>query len=213
MPSKNNLWLHGIIETLYDTFFIKVRLNEKPSEYKVHNDFKIDKGINIDLIKNIDTAIKSTYLINGVGNKFKKAFKSAHNHVHMYRYDPNGIKRRICQFADLFIKFGISNFFYDETELYKLERYKNDFHKRWHNVWRNDDEVPIYSTQSFDDIYNEALDTTIKIINRIENVIKTEKFDKEFFLNSIPNRSAITGLECDRKLSFIKFNKTSGDLI
>lgn len=204
LPTKNKIWLHGLIETLYDSYFIKNRLNVNPSEYKVFNDLKM-KSISTNLIKNIDMAVKNTYSINGTGIKFKKAFKSTHKHMRLYRYDLKGIKRKICKLADRFINLGVSNFFYDETELYKIENYKNNSHKKWHNVWINDNENFIYSTHSFDDIYNEALEITVGIINKIEYFIKTKKFDKQEILNYIPNRSAITGLECGRKLNFIKY--------
>ena len=69
----------------------------------------------------------------------------------------------------------------------------NVSHHTWHHPVTNEK-----STNSFEDLYNDALKKTEKIIQETEKYFDN-KILKEELLNLIGNQSYTTGLPCDNK--------------
>lgn len=200
LPKKKTAWLHGEIEALYDTLFIANNLKQSPKNYKIHKDFCYHGTISKALILTIDTAIYKTYNIKNCGRLFKKAFHLNSAYIRLYRYDPKEIKKKFASITNPIFKLEADKFFYDEKELSKLEKYMNNNHFEWCNIWNKEK-----YNDSFYDIYSKALHNTINLIKQIENIIENHKLDITI-VNDIPDRSAITGTKCGLKLPFINYS-------
>ena len=201
LPVKKTAWLHGEIETLYDTLFIVKKLGLIPKNYKIYEDFRYHGVISEPLIATIDTAVYKTYGIKNCGKLFKKAFHLNSEYVRLYRYDPKGIKKKFAIITNPIFKLGADKFFCDETELSELEKYINNNHFEWLNIWNN-----TKSNDSFCDIYSKAMHDTTNSINQIEIILERHKLDKIVINDILPDRSAITGTKCGMKLPFINYN-------
>lgn len=201
LPLKRTTWLHGEIETLYDTWFIVEKLGVIPKNYKIYEDFRYRGMISETLISTIDTSIYKTYKIKNCDKLFKKAFYSNSDYIRLYRYDPRGMKKKLAIITNPIFKLGADKFFCNENELSKLEKYMNNNHLEWLNIWNN-----TKYNDSFYDIYSKAIHDTTHSINQIEIILEKHNIDKIIIDNILPDRSAITGTKCGMKLPFINYN-------
>lgn len=200
IPIRKKTWLHGEIETLYDTLFLTKKLKISLQDHKIYKDFCCSDIISKALISTIDTAIDKTYNIKNCGKHFKRAFYLNSRYMRLYRYDPNGIKKKFAAITNPIVKLGADKFFYDERELPKLEKYINSNHQEWRNIWNNE-----RFNDSFYDIYSKAIADTVNSIKQIESILKTREIDKDIVYNIVPDRSAITGVQCGISIPFIKY--------
>lgn len=200
LPVKGEKWLHGKIETLYDTKFLYNGLKENMREYKLYRDFHYIDIASLDIKKCVDKAAFDTYKIKNIGKKFSKSFKSLEDYVHLYRYDPYKLKYYFAKITDPIVRMGADDFFYNPDNLKELEQYKNEEHHLWINDYSLEK-----SFDNFDDIYNKSLNNTLNVFCDLENLLKENNINLEKIKKIIPNRSAITGDECGKKLSFIKY--------
>lgn len=201
LPIKHTPWLHGEIETLYDTLFITKKLGVSPPTYKVYKDFCYYNTISETLTSNIDTSIYSTYNIKNCGQKFKRAFWLNSGYMRLYRYDHYGFKKKFAIITNPIVKLGADKFFYDENRLHELKKYMNINRTEWINTYSN-----LSFNDSFDDIYSKALYDTVTLINKIEVTLEKGKVNRDLIYDIVPNRSAITGTKCGIKLPFINYN-------
>lgn len=204
LPSKNKAWLHGTIETLYDSSFITEYYKEDPLKFKLYKNLQYTKVKNPNFISNINQAGIDTYNINCLGKKINIAFHSMDKYMHLYRYDPRNFKKFIGRIYDKFTSMGSETFFYTGENIEELEKYKNSENKEWVNYWSKNQEHVIKSKEGLDDLYKHALDITSRIIIDLEEVIKYSKINFNDIIDIIPNTSAITGMECGTELPFIK---------
>lgn len=201
LPKKHKPWLHGEIETLYDTLFITKKLGFLPSTYKVYKDFYYYNTISEVLISNIDMTICTVYNIKNCGQKFRRAFQLNSGYMRLYRYDRYGLKKKFATITNPIVRLGADKFFYDESRLPELKKYMNINHKKWINTYSN-----LSFTDSFEDIYAKALYDTVTLINEIEVILEKGKVNRDMIYDIVPNCSAITGAKCGIKLPFINYN-------
>ncbi len=201
LPVYNEKWIHGKIESIYDTKFIEEKRANNTNKYKCFLDFIYKDSNSLHLIGNaIEKSVYKTYNIIGSGVKFEKGITGFANHMKLYRYDPLGIKKRIALITKNIVRIGAEDFFYDKSNLNELKNYTNDSHNVWINRFNNK-----LSSDNFEDIYKKSLETTIEIIDNIENILKNNSLmGYPKFSKIIPNVSAITGDKCGKKLKFIK---------
>lgn len=204
LPVRGNEWLHGTIETLFDTSFIDKYYKCDPVKFKLHKDFKYKEVSSPKFIYNINQAGIDTYNIECLGKKINIAFHSLDKYMYLYRYDPTNIKKGLGKIVDKFISLDSESFFYDKTKLSELEKYTNSKNKEWINYWTKGTENEIKSTDGLNEIYNRALQQAKQIIYDLESIIKNSKISLNDIKDIVPNRSAITGIECGKDLPFIK---------
>lgn len=204
LPVKNKEWIHGVIETIFDSSFIKKYYNADPVKFKIHKDFDYTKVESASFIDNINQAGLDTYNIDCLGKKINIALSSLDKYMYLYRYDPVNFKKTLGRIAECFITLGAEGFFYDEKLLCDLDKYSNNDNKEWIYHYTKGTSNEVKSTDSFDDMYNRALDVTLQIINDLEEVIKGSNVSFNDLTDIIPDRSAITGVECGFDLPFVK---------
>ncbi len=185
--------LHERVESSIDKLFISARTGEKPSKYPVHDlipKLPEIKPVTKDIITE---AFARTYGLENFGDMYIKALKQVRLFLRLFRYDPTGIK-----------KLGYNVI--DKTKLvrltfswlsYKSELTSTDYLNLDHKVWGNPIDKTIISTESFFDLYKDAMDEGAKLISNLEEAIKDEAPRSELE-SIIPDKSAIHGLECGR---------------
>ena len=205
LPVKNKEWLHGTIETIFDTSFIWKYYNCDPVKFKIHKDFNYTEVESARFISNINQAGIDTYNIDCLGKKINISFHSLDKFMYLYRYDPFDFKKVLGRLAEYFITLGAEGFFYDKDMLLELDKYSNIENKEWIYYYTKGTSNEIKCSDSFQDMYNKALEVTIQIINNLEEVIKNSNISFNDLTDIIPNRSAITGIDCGSvELPFIK---------
>lgn len=206
LPKRNKKWLHGTIETLYDSYFIETRERKKPQQYKLYKNFEYNKVHDPNFIDNINHSIYETYQLKRVGQKFQHAFSSIQSYMYLYRYDPNDFKKKIADITEKFVNLGAKDFFYQENAIEQLKDYMNLNNKAWKNIWSSTTNTQEISNTNFFEIYEQALVITEEIINELEHILNNQSnVSKQKIKSIIPNRSAITGLKCGKKLPFVKY--------
>lgn len=109
-------------------------------------------------------------------------------------YDPQGFKKIIYIIADLIRGKKYRKAEYVSSYIKHIEEnYLNHNHKTWHNPASKEK-----SHSSIDELYQEALDKCVKIIKKIDTIIKQNK-DLKSLKQIIPNISYLHGLEIDKK--------------
>lgn len=207
LPAKNKKWLHGTIETLYDSSFIKEHYKEDPLKFKLYKNLRYTRIKDKNFINNINQAGIDTYNVDCLGKKINIAFHSMNKYMYLYRYDPTNFKKFIGRIYDKFTSMGSETFFYTGETLEELEQYKNNDNKEWINYWSKNQENVIKSKEGLDELYNHALEVTRRIIDDLEEAAKYPRISFNDITDIVPNTSAITGMRCGTDLPFIKKKK------
>ena len=155
-----------------------------------------------DLIEILNEVFFETYNNKNIGKKYQKGLKRMKKLYTLLRYDKKGKKKKFYKFLDNHFPSKIMK--YEPISLdYNLNKnhfYLNLDHRKWcHPMIKKET-----YTSSFEDIYNEAIQTSIKLINVTNEVIyynKTSNYLKKFFTNL----SLESGKECNDKREFKYF--------
>lgn len=193
---------HSQMESYIDAYLINKNENIDPKTLDVGKFcFKYTK-MSETLIEMINDVIYETYNYKNIGNKYQKGLKRMKFLYSLLRYDKRGKKKKFYMFLDK--HFPSKKMKYEPISFdYKLNKnhyYLNIDHRKWCHP---SNKRETYTT-SFDDIYNNALKTSIKLINVTNEVIyynKTSLYLKKFFTNL----SLLSGKECNDKKDFKYF--------
>ena len=187
---------HSDIESYIDAYMINYHENIKPNKFKIHKFCFNNNKISKDLSTVIDYTFDKTYGFKKLSTYYKQGLFFMKHSYHFLRYDPHEIKNKLYRFIDKLHPRSIKDF-YPITYSYKLN--KNDYYlnlcnNKWcHPRYNNE----IY-TESFIDLYNNAVDNAVYMINKVNEVLFENKDIK--ILNDIfLNLSLTSGKECNDK--------------
>lgn len=190
---------HSDMESYIDAYMIKKRENIEPNKFKVYK-FCFNTRVSNELSKMIDYVYKKTYNFDHISLYIKQGIFNMKILYKILRYDPHRIKKHIYNFIDNILPNNIKKI-YPISYAYILnndEYYLNLNNKKWNHP-RYKNEVYNYS---FLDLYNNALDLAISIINHVNCVLYGKnniKYLDKVFLNI----SFSSGKDCNDK----KINK------
>lgn len=193
---------HNEVESYIDAFMINDREKIKPNKLDLKCFCFKYKPLSKDLCLLINTVYKETYNKRNIGKKYKKGLKNMKFLYSLLRNDKNGLKKQIYKFIDSH-SFKSMMRFSPISYVYKLNKnhfYLNLDHRKWcHPMYKNE----IYS-YSFDDLYKQAIDLSLELINASNAVLfynKTSNYLKRYFKNT----SYISGKNCSDKKEFKYF--------
>lgn len=194
--------MHNEMECYIDAYMINKNEKINPRELDIGK-FCFDYiKMSETLINLIDEVMYETYNIKHLGKYFQKGLKRMKFLYSHLRYDKNGRKKKFYKFLDKY--FPNKKMTYEPISLdYKLNKnhfYLNLDHRKWCHPMNKRETY----TTSFDDIYNEAIKLSIKLINVTNEVIyynKTSNYLKKFFTNI----SMHSGKDCNLNKEFKYF--------
>lgn len=187
---------HSDIESYIDCYMIYKNENIKPGKFKIHK-FCFNNKYNEDLKKLIDYTFFETYHIKNVSKYFFRSIKLMKILYWLMRYDPYGIKMKIYRLIDR-VSGKKAKRFYPISYAFKLnnnEYYLNTQKREWcHPRYNNE-----ISNDSFEDLYNKAIDKSLELINAVNKVI-FNKEDIKYLDNYFLNLSFLSGKDCNDKM-------------
>ena len=157
--------MHAIMEVFIDMDMVAKRTGENPYQFKFHS-FLFDLSpFSKELKQVIDSVYLKTYGLKNMGKIYQRSFKEMALCLRIFRYDQTGFKR-ICY--RILNSFTPKSFFRIDALSYhvSLDRYKpllNDDHQEWVHPARKE----LKSTESFQDLYEKALELAIHIIQKV----------------------------------------------
>ena len=187
---------HSDIESYIDAYMINKNENINPRKFKIQKFCFNYNKISKDLSNMIDYSFSNTYGFNKLSFYFKQGLFNMKYSYRLLRYDPFGIKTFIYKLFDKLHPKSIKDF-YPVSYSYKLNNndyYLNLNHKKWcHPRYNNETH-----TESFIDLYNDAINDALNMINKVNMVLfNNENINilDEVFLNL----SFTSGKECNDK--------------
>ncbi|MFV0362048.1 MAG: hypothetical protein ACK5LL_03035 [Suipraeoptans sp.] len=191
ISEDKSTWNHGNIEAYLDAYMLKTKRNISMYKYTMEADYKFNVNINPKTITLLNTAFYRVYNIHDVGRRYAKGLSQFHVFLRLFRYDPKGRKKKLYMFLEKNISFmkGVKSFS-NYVSAKRALPYMNIEHQVWHNV---EDKLKI-SDKSFLDLYNEALDKTVSLINKLDEIIESGDVNETEIADLIPNISSSSGL-------------------
>ena len=193
--------LHQKIEYQIDLYMIEQREKIKPSKFKIHKNIFQIKKFSKELINLINTTLKQTYNYH---NAAKLYYSSAHymkQFFKIFNYDPYGIKHNIYKILDKITPNSIINT--EELSFHQKynKKHLNLNHEKWYYTWDNTK----YQTESFNDLYQIALNNATNTIIKITNMLKENTWNEKLLNELFQDLSYITGLPCNTKIKMKYF--------
>ena len=190
--------LHQRIEYNIDLYMIKKREKQPPHQFKIYkNIFKIQK-FSKELIDTINESIEKTYHYKNISKKYIASIHYMKLFFKYINHDPTGIKLKIYKLLDKitpkqFIKLEELSYHHDfENNL----NYLNLNNQTWNYPW---DKNKI-SKKSFFDLYEIALNESIKTITLVTNMLEQNSLNQNILDELFKNLSYVTGLPCEEKV-------------
>ena len=195
--------LHEEMEYYIDCYLIFQREKILPKNYKVYKKlFDIGK-FNKELKDTIDVVVKDVYNFDNVGNIYFKSIMDMKKFYHVFNYDRFAIKKCIYSIMDLVcgdkcVKKKELSFNIAPTE--KLYYLNND-----KNTWNHPCDINETYDLSFTELYVKAIDKASKIINEVDEMLKSKNINNDKIEKLFKNLDYGAGKDCDLKLEYKYF--------
>lgn len=160
--AKDNISMHTKLEFEIDAYYYE-KINNKPFyKYNLPKDILPKIKFSKDLKKCINSVFAKTYNVKNMGCIYEKSYNQSKFIYRLAMIDKLGIKKAIYKIFDLFtIPFGFKctycSFFIKKIDTNFLNLKKNT----WYNI---KDKFTLYTT-SWDELYLEAIQKSLNIIN------------------------------------------------
>lgn len=191
--TKKYMGLHGDMESNIDAFFYINKYKRSYHKVNVTKEFipKIKFSNNLKLI--MDKTFLETFNEKNIANCYFSSYKSSRFLYRLFINDRYGFKKFVFKIHDKINIFKANNFRFYTTYIKQPNlKYLNIEHKKW--CYPSD--KTLVSNESFIDLYNKAVNRSLKLITLAHDVINNIKHIKEFE-REIGNFSYVRGLDCD----------------
>lgn len=195
--------LHAEMEYYIDSYMIYQRENILPKNYKVYKKlFNIGK-FNKELKTTIDEVIKEVYGFDNASDIYYKSIIDMKRFYHVFNYDKYGIKKQIYSIMDFVcrnkcVKKKELSFHID---LNKKQHYLNNDKRTWNHPCDKNEKYNL----SFNELYNNALNKAVNIINEVDNMLKNKKINNSKIEKLFKNLDYGTGKDSDLDLEYKYF--------
>lgn len=187
--TTKSTWMHGIIETLLDAYFMEKAEGIDCRKYKVYRDFSFKEGKTDRILYGmLDECLWNIYGIKSGGCKIKTGIEKMKHFMRAFKYDPTGIKKIFFDSIDTVAK-GSSSFSY-HVNAEEAIPYLNLNHQ----IWENPGDSEFVSTKSMLDLYEDALHRSAEIADKVYALCKKRDFSRKEVYEVIPDCSSDYGL-------------------
>lgn len=202
--TNQNSYKHKEMELLIDLYILEKREEKKPRKIKIDKLLFPNISYSLQLRNLLNRLYQVVYGKEKMGNYYLSCLKQINFIVRYLKMDRYRIKLRIYRLLSKipFIPKKIVLCSY-ANNLRKKIGYVNFEHEKWYHPCNKNEA----STDCFFDLYNEAKEKTLEIINEVHSVLVGEKDIKELE-KVLDNTSCITGKDCDikRPMKYFKNN-------
>lgn len=196
---NNPTWMHGIIENYLDIFMMEqAGMTENAQVYKMFS--FTTKDIDPALPDVLDVSLNETYGFKDGGKEMCCALSQVSLFMHIFKYDPFGLKRIIFDFVDPFLK-GTSSFSYHRS-VADARKFLNEEHEQWCNPMVD----TLCSRESFMELYHKALSESTTIIENLMELCRTGDITQKNVFDIVPDIASTHGLSCGKSIE-IKHSK------
>jgi len=195
--------LHEEMEYYIDCYLIWQKEKIHPKNYKSFDIlFNIDK-FNDELKNTIDDVVKDVYGFCNTSDIYYKSIMDMKKFYYIFNYDRFGIKKRIYSIMDLICgnkcikKKELSFFINPNSKLYYLNGEKK--------TWNHPCDINEKYNLSFEELYKEAFDKAVYIINEVDNMLKNKSVNNDKLEKLFGNLHYGTGKDCDLDIEYKYF--------
>lgn len=187
---------HSELETYIDCYIIYKKEKILPEKFKMYNYFFNYSHPKINILKLIDYTYNKTYNIENLSTVYFKSLKDMQFSYKHFRYDPLKLKKNLYNLIDytnIIKSVKIRPISYTYTLTNNIDKLNLNNNKWNHSRYKNET-----YTSSVLDLYDNALEDALNIIEAVNKVIYNNKnisYLNKFFLNL----SYLSGKPCDDK--------------
>lgn len=185
---------HEKIETNIDAYIYQKYEKKALKDAKLANQLLPKISFSNELKNIITTVFKKTFSFSNMGPIYEKSTHTGNFILKYFVTDKSGIKKKIYKLKDIINKNSHRKYANLSFHINKSETsYLNQKHQPWHNPVTNKE-----STQSFEDLYDLAIEDATNKIIAISSYLKAKEIDKKELLKLIGNSSYATGIDCQK---------------
>lgn len=195
--------LHQRLEYGIDLYLIKKRENINPSKFMIYKEIFNISILNKELKSILSNTIGKVYNIDNIDYIYGKSIKDMKHFFRVFNYDPYGVKLRMYKLIDKITPSSIikvSSLSYS-NKFDDIPNYLNLKNKIWYCPWDKD----ISYKDSFFDLYNKALDKSVRTIEEVTNMLDNGIIVKDRLEYLFKDLSLATGIECDKEINLKYF--------
>jgi len=202
LENKKYRGLHEKMEVNIDAYMYKKVTKKNLADSSLADTLLPKIPFSEELLKVIDTTFEKTFSKKNMGRFYESSVKTGNFLLKYGVKDKWGLKKILYYLKDLICFNSKRKYQYLSFHVTSIEKeYLNLNHEIWHHPVTNK-----ISKKSFEDLYEDAIKETIKIIKKIDLYLDgKESIDNT--LKIIKNLSYTTGLPCNQKeeLKYFKF--------
>jgi len=196
---KNEKWTHKYkgehnhIEKDIDALYYEKHFHRKYNKCNLNKEIIKKPIFSKELTDIINRVYKKTYNYDNIGTYYYKSIQQCKLLNTLVIHDRFGIKRAIYFFFDFITRhrFGYISSYSTHITKPKISWLNNE-HKEWNHPCFKEKKY----TYSFDDLYNQSITKSLKIIKEVNKYL-FEKGNIKDVKKVIPNDDYATGITCD----------------
>lgn len=194
--------MHTKMEKNIDAYYSKLCFKKPIYKLNINKDIIHNIKFSNNLKKLIDTVFKETYNKDNISHYFIKSYHNSKIVFSLFIKDYFGLKLLLYKFIDLFNRHNTPLKYYS----FHIKKENITFLNLKKDSWCHPCDNNLIFEKSFIDLYNEAVDKSILIINEINKVLYENKDIKEL-INIVENLSYITGfpIEKNKPLKYFEY--------
>ena len=190
--------VHQKIEYAIDLYFIKNRESINSNKFKVYREIFNVNSFTPELEDIIKYTIEDIYKVKNASNIYLKSIWYMKMFFKLANYDPLGIKLRIYSLIDKFTPSNVIKL--KELSFYNtykdIDKWLNLDNNIWYLPWDRNKS----NTSSFIDLYNIAMNKSIKTIEEVTSMLDNNKIDNKRLNFLFKDLSYSTGVNCNKKV-------------
>lgn len=181
--------LHAKMEVNLDAYMLKKRENKNLKEEQLANILLPKIKFSKELKCVMDNVYLQTFNIKNMGNIYEKSVQNGNFILKNFVTDKTGIKKKLYRIKDNITFFSKRRYEYLSFHVTEINRnYLNENHDSWLNPWSGKE-----SNQSFNDLYEVALDNALNAIKTIDSYF-ANKGSLNDVMNILKDYSYLSGI-------------------
>ena len=182
---------HSRIEKDIDAYYYKKYTNKDYNKCNITKEVIGNPIFSNKLINVINNVYNKTYKANNIGNYYIKTIKNTKLIYNLIIKDRFGIKKAIYKILDFLIN---KNKAYISTYSTYIKNPNINYLNLEKKEWNNPSNPDLRCNKSFEELYDDAISRTIKIIKEVNKVLYEDKPIKHL-VDFIPDLDYSSGLE------------------